>query len=115
MYNEISFDEFKKLYSVDFLLVTVTDIEFKNSISRLAPIDENDQVIQVYINNITIYFGLFGKYTTAIVRANSMGSLQRGGSIQTCTEAINKLTPKALIMVGIAFGKSIKIKLLVIY
>ena len=106
MYSEISFDEFKKLYSVDFLLVTVTDVELRSSLYRLAPIEENDQIIQVYIDNITIYFGLFGKYTTAIVRANSMGSLQMGGSIQTCTEAINKLIPKALIMVGIAFGKS---------
>lgn len=108
MYDEIDLMHFNSVYKVDVLIVTATDTEFTCSISLLNPIDEYERVKQIYLNNTTVYFGLFGKYATAVVKTNSMGTIQRGGSTQTCSEVIEALKPKALFMVGIAFGKNDK-------
>lgn len=93
MYDEIDVVDLKKLYEVDVLIIVATNIELEVSLSFLKPIIDDELVKIIYLNTTTIYFGIYGEYATAIVKSNSMGAIQRGGSIQT-TEVIAILKPK---------------------
>tara|TARA_R110001606_G_scaffold373372_1_gene530736 strand:+ start:161 stop:2551 length:2391 start_codon:yes stop_codon:yes gene_type:complete len=101
---EISLEDFKKKYSIEFLIVTATSIEFETARKLLTSIDE--EVFKAYDHNNTYYIGIFGCYISAICKSNSMGTISLGGSAQTVGDAIRSLSPKAVIMAGIAFGRT---------
>jgi nucleoside phosphorylase len=95
-------DDHLKKANTDVLLVTVTAVEArellgvaKKKIGDYETVYEGDQV---YYN-----LGRLGDAQIYMVRSE-MGSGGPGGSTMTISEAIDRLSPSAVIMVGIAFG-----------
>ena len=105
-YEEIEFALLKEKYDIDFLIVTATDAELKKSLELLRP--WQDKIIKTYSGSNTFYCGLYGLYTCAIVKTNQMGAILSGAALQTTSESIDAIEPKAVIMGGIALGKCSK-------
>ncbi|MCM0759084.1 MULTISPECIES: hypothetical protein [Sporomusa] len=89
--------------SANLLLVTATDLETKILHDIIEPLDNYNQKLKGYNQNQTYYIGKFGAYPTIHVRC-AMGSGGRDASMMTVSEAIRFWKPKAIVMVGIAFG-----------
>lgn len=88
---------------VDVLLVTVTDVEAR-AVWRLIKLKLNREPQARYIGPKTYYdVGTIGGAKTMMVRSE-MGAGGPSGSLATVIEAIDTLSPSAVIMVGIAFG-----------
>lgn len=85
------------------LIVTATDTETEAIHSKLTPLVGYSDILLVYSDAYTYYFGVFGKYNVAHVQSN-MGSIGRDSAIMTVSNAIRTLNPKFVIMIGIAFG-----------
>ncbi len=81
---------------VDVLLVTVTHIELR------ALLANHPERVRRTVGNKTYYdLGLVGRARTVVVRANEMGPIE---AHVTVDEGIRALSPRAVIMTGIAFG-----------
>jgi nucleoside phosphorylase len=104
LYEETELTLLNEKYDIDFLIVTATDIELEKSIELLCPLQ--DKIIKTYSRSNTFYCGLYGLYTCAIVKTNQMGAVLSGAALQTTTESIEAIKPKAVIMGGIALGKN---------
>ncbi|OHB57400.1 MAG: hypothetical protein A2Y07_04225 [Planctomycetes bacterium GWF2_50_10] len=103
-YLATSFDELTALVDkISFVIVTATDIETKALHSKLNPIPGYKAILKVCYGNQTYYLAKFGAFCAIHVQCE-MGSLGIGGSINTVRDAIDAWKPKAIIMVGIAFG-----------
>jgi nucleoside phosphorylase len=88
----------------DVLIVTVTEVEARAVLDQSqAASGQEAQVHFIGDNNIYHELGLIGGARTFMVQSE-MGSGGTGGSILTVKESIEVLKPKALVMVGIAFG-----------
>jgi nucleoside phosphorylase len=103
-YEEIELTLLQEKYDIDFLIVIATDIELEKSLEQLLP--WQDKIIKTYSGSNTFYCGLYGLYTCAIVKTNQMGAVLSGAALQTTSESIDAIKPKAVIMGGIALGKS---------
>lgn len=88
---------------VSVLIVTATGVEHQEMLSRLEPLPSQEDVLTIYNGNQTYDIGLFGIYGVVLVQAE-MGSVSANGSLVTTLNAIHLWEPKAIIMVGIAFG-----------
>nr|BBH93256.1 hypothetical protein KTA_14550 [Thermogemmatispora argillosa] len=87
----------------DVLLVTATDVEMR-AVREVAVNEWKARFERQYGRIETYYFlGEIGGAATWLVRTQ-MGALGPGGATLAVSEAISKLRPKAVIMVGIAFG-----------
>jgi WD40 repeat protein/nucleoside phosphorylase len=87
----------------DVLLVTATDIEAK-TVYTLFPKEGNCTLETHFVGNLTYFdFGLIGGTRVCMVRSE-MGAGGLAGATLTTNEAIQVLAPRAVIMVGIAFG-----------
>lgn len=104
----IEYNQFIKKYKVDILLVVATEVELNAAKKYLSSLIEDGNIYQIFKEDNTYYTGLFGLYSTVIVKTNNMGASSRGASIQTTESAINHFEPKLIIMPGIAFGKGDK-------
>lgn len=103
-YEEYNISDLSKVITVGVvLIVTATDIETVSTHEKLKPIDGFDNILTVYNGAHTYYFGKFGKYNVAHVQSN-MGAIGRESAIMTISKAISTITPKFVIMIGIAFG-----------
>jgi nucleoside phosphorylase len=103
-YKEYKIKDLNKVISEGVvLIVTATDIESESTHKRLVPINGFDTILQVYDDAYTYYFGKFGKYNIAHVQSN-MGAVGRDSAIMTISRAISSITPRFVIMIGIAFG-----------
>ena len=103
-YEEI---ELKKLLGIVqkniALVVTATDTETEATHKKLSPIKGYETILQTYDEANTYYSGVFGKYNVVHVQSN-MGAIGRDSAIMTISNAIRTLSPKFVIMIGIAFG-----------
>jgi len=97
---------FKNKHSVAVAVVVATNTEFKVAINFLKPLQNEDGILKIYCKKVTAYCGIWGKYSVALVQTNNMGASREGGADDTVDEIIAELSPKAVIMAGIAFGKS---------
>jgi WD40 repeat protein/nucleoside phosphorylase len=86
------------------LLVTATETETNALHEKLSPLPNENNIIEVTIENSTYYIGTFGLYAIAHVECLDMGSGGSSGSTITVINAIPKLDPKFVLMIGIAFG-----------
>ena len=91
------------LASTDVLLVTTTDVEREGVLSYLQPRRKGGQVIEGSSGGVSLRLGRFGRYAAAWVQTE-MGSQQRDGSTLTLRDAMDVVKPKAIVMIGIAFG-----------
>ncbi len=102
--SSVDFAELQPLASeVDVLLVTATPIEQDAVLAEMKPWPERQEIIQGVLVDTTYIFGRFGRYRTAHVRC-TMGAGGRRGAMATTLTAIQELQPKAVLILGIAFG-----------
>ena len=88
----------------NLLIVTATETEKKELHQNLKPLPEQDKIIKVSKDKQTYFLGTFGAYPAVHVACDDMGAVSRNGSITTTMHAISLWKPKAVLMVGIAFG-----------
>jgi len=93
----------RALSSVDLLIVTTTDTERNVVLQYLEPLRQRGEVIEGSLRDVSLRIGRFGRYAAAWVQTE-MGSQQRSGSALTLLDAIDLTGPKAVIIIGIAFG-----------
>lgn len=101
---EISFEKalnFKPYLS--FLIVVATKVEKEEVLRNLTPIPEEESILQTCNGNCTYYLGCFSGYLVAVVKTQ-MGAVGSEGSMMTTTTSISDWEPKAIVMLGIAFG-----------
>lgn len=89
------------------LLVAVTDIEKDTILNQMTPLKDNatdnDAILQLPYNNNTYFIGKIGVQKIVLLICG-MGAVGKNSVMNKVHEAINVLSPKILIMVGIAFG-----------
>lgn len=88
----------------NLLIVTATEIEKQEVHSAFKPIEGYNQIVKTSKGKNTYFLGKFGEYNTVHVACDDMGATSRNGSIVTTTAAIDLWEPKAVLMIGIAFG-----------
>lgn len=104
MYKEIKEEDLIKDGETILLIVTATDLETDILHSKLVPIREENSLLKAHHEERTYYKGLFGEYCCIHIQCDTMGSIGVASSIITVREAIRLVNPKAVIMIGIAFG-----------
>lgn len=101
---DIGVDKLKDVISkVQILLLTVNEWERKALLSEMTPLDGEESILQGALSSITYRIGMFGNYCAAYTES-TMGSLGRQGATLTTERVINELKPKAVFLLGIAFG-----------
>ncbi len=100
--DQMQIDALKK--EIDVVIFTATDIELKAVIRFLEVYPRRKSVLRAFIGPETYYIGKFGAYRTVVTRCR-MGSVSEGSVILATQQAQHVWHPKAIIMVGIAFGK----------
>lgn len=91
------------LAEVDILLLTATPIETATVLAAMQPLPNHRDILQGSLNTITYFVGKFGRYGVALCES-TMGGLGRQGSTLTAKDAIDEIKPKAVLLLGIAFG-----------
>ena len=91
------------LHQVDIVLVTTTEVERKALYEVMKPFPGYEGLVEGSVHHNTYRLGQFGRYIAAHVES-TMGSQARSGSMLTVRDAIAELAPKAVVIIGIAFG-----------
>ncbi|OUC14797.1 MAG: hypothetical protein B0A82_10755 [Alkalinema sp. CACIAM 70d] len=102
-WNRLESSEFK----TDFVIVTATPIELA-AVLRILKLDDSDNLLPCRVFNSSgqqYYLGRFGHYNTVVTQSR-MGDRNEFGSNATTRSALREWNPKAVIMVGIVFGKN---------
>lgn len=89
---------------IDVVIMTATDVELRAVMHLLEPYPGQEQVLLAFVGPETYYLGKFGAYRAVVTKCR-MGSISEGSAAFAALQAQNVWRPKALIMVGIAFGK----------
>jgi nucleoside phosphorylase/tetratricopeptide (TPR) repeat protein len=89
---------------IDIVLITATDMELNAVRDRLEFYPNMEGIVKIFEGTETYYAGKFGVFK-AIVTKCQMGSIGAGASTLATERATRLWKPRAIIMVGIAFGK----------
>lgn len=89
---------------IDVVIITATDVELSSVTHLLKPYPRRKKILLVYSGPETYYLGKFGAYNTVVTKCR-MGAIGEGSVILATEQAQRLWNPKAIIMVGIAFGK----------
>lgn len=89
---------------IDVVLITATDTELKAVLNLLQPYPEREKILLVYSTAETYYIGQFGAWKTVVTKCR-MGSTGEGSATLSTNQVQQLWHPRAIIMVGIAFGK----------
>lgn len=101
---ELSTEKMKDyLDKISVLIVTATKVESDELIENLVPFPGEERIIQFFAGNQTYYLGILGIYGVVMVQSE-MGAVGRDSALITTLRAIEIWQPKAIIMIGIAFG-----------
>lgn len=102
--QDVREDRVKELIKdVDVLLITVSQVETDTVLAAMEPWPGEIEILRGQHSLINYWFGKFGLYRAAHCTC-TMGGGGRSGSAQTTADAINELQPKAVLLLGIAFG-----------
>jgi nucleoside phosphorylase len=88
---------------IDVVLITATDTESEAVLRQMEPLPRRQAVLKGFPEQETYYLGKFGAYMAAVTKCR-MGSLDSGGARLATQHAQRVWGPRAIIMVGIAFG-----------
>lgn len=88
----------------NILVITATPLEKAELHKVLQPIDGRDGIITVPVKKQTYFLAQFGKYQIIHVACGDMGTIGRESATITASDAIASCSPKAVFMIGIAFG-----------
>lgn len=89
---------------IDVILLTAVKYECDAVLRVLKPLPSQQTIWRARIEKETYYLGRFGNYK-AVVTMCEMGTTGRASSILATNEAIRIWMPRAVIMVGFAYGK----------
>ncbi|EAU68728.1 hypothetical protein [Stigmatella aurantiaca] len=89
--------------TVDVLVLTTTEVERQALYEVMRPLPGRTGLVEGALDHITYRLGQLGRYFVAHTES-TMGSQARHASALTVSAAISELKPKAVIVVGIAFG-----------
>jgi nucleoside phosphorylase len=89
---------------VDVVIITATEVEMRAVMHLVEPYPRRKSVLLAFVGPETYYLGKFGAYKVVVTKCR-MGSIGEGSVILATTQAQNVWHPKAIIMVGIAFGR----------
>jgi len=89
--------------NVDILLLSVTEVERDAILAVMQPWPGTDVILEGAVSETTYRFGLFGRYRAAHVES-TMGTQGRHGVTLKARAALEELRPKAMLLLGIAFG-----------
>lgn len=89
--------------NVDVLLLSVTEVERDAILTAMRPWPGAEAIIEGAISDTTYRFGRFGRYRAAHVES-TMGAQGRHGATLKARAALAELRPKAMLLLGIAFG-----------
>ena len=92
---------------IDVVIITVTDVEKGSILELLKPNELSKKILKVFSESATYYIGKFGAFNTVVTKCR-MGSMGLDSAILATEQALRKWNPRAIIMVGIAFGKDDK-------
>jgi nucleoside phosphorylase len=92
---------------IDIVLLTATDIELNAVLDQLKLYPGRKEKFKIFEGPETYYVGRFGAFK-AIATKCRMGAISEGSVILATEQAQRIWKPKAIIMVGIAFGKDAK-------
>jgi hypothetical protein len=102
--KSISLDELKAYRGeIDLLLVTATRTEKNAVLRRMLPITSRKSILRGASGTSTYYIGRLGEHSVAMTMCR-MGSIGTGASKDAVREGIKFWKPRAVIMIGIAFG-----------
>ena len=103
----ISKDELTKIQDeIDILLVTAVETERDSILRLLKPYPNREGVLKVNTHPVS-YLGKFGAFNTAVIMCE-VGSIGLNSSHDAIKNGIHHFKPRAVIMVGIACGRSPK-------
>lgn len=89
---------------IEIVIITATDVELRATIALLKPLRMQKKILKLHSDADTYYLGRYGKFNTALTKCE-MGSVGPGSAVLATEHAKQTWHPKAIIMVGIAFGK----------
>ena len=89
--------------SIDVVIMTATGIELTAILHLLTPYPRRKAILRYFGEN-SYYIGKCGLYNTVITKCR-MGAIGEGAATIATYEALTLWKPRAIIMVGIAFGK----------
>lgn len=90
---------------ITVIIITATEVELKAVLHLLTPLPRRKQVLEVYSGPETYYLGKFGAHNAVVTKCR-MGSIGEGAVILATEQAQRLWRPKAIIMTGVAFGKT---------
>ncbi|NJN11049.1 MAG: hypothetical protein HC815_24925 [Richelia sp. RM1_1_1] len=103
--EETAEEEYNSIKSeIDVVLITATNTELKAVANLLQPYPEKQKILLVYSGPETYYIGQFGSWKTVVTKCR-MSSIGEGSVILATEQAQRLWNPRAIVMVGIAFGK----------
>jgi nucleoside phosphorylase len=89
---------------IDIVMITATEVEMKAVMRLIRPYPRRKSILLAFLGPETYYLGKFGAYNVVVTKCR-MGSIGEGSIILAANQAQEMWRPKAIIMVGIAFGK----------
>ncbi|WP_437596416.1 hypothetical protein WMF28_27965 [Sorangium sp. So ce590] len=92
--------------SADVGVLVAVEVELDATLALMQPAPDQDHVLKVFWRESIYYFGTLGTYTCALSMCEK-GSIGRDGSIQAGTRLLERWHPRALFLIGIAFGKNV--------
>jgi nucleoside phosphorylase len=90
--------------AIDLLLVTATEVERDAVLRRLRPLPGREACLHGAVGKSTYSLGMLGAHGAALVMCR-MGALGGGAARDAVAEGCATWAPRAVVMVGIAFGK----------
>lgn len=90
---------------IDIVLITATEEELSAVMRLLRPYPRRRKILKTPIGPETYYLGKFGNFRTVVTKCR-MGAIDQGSVILATDQAMREWKPRAIIMVGIAFGKN---------
>lgn len=103
--REIEPDQARTLAAqIDVVIMTATPLELQAVLHRLEPYPRRKTVLVTYLGPETYYLGKFGAWNTVVTKCR-MGSGGESGSALATQTALAAWRPRAILMIGIAFGK----------
>ena len=89
---------------IDVVIMTATEVERDGVLRWLTPLPSEPRVLQGFVGPETYFLGRFGEFNVVVTKCR-MGSAGPGSAALAAEQAQREWRPRAIIMVGIAFGK----------
>jgi len=103
--RDVSINQMGENPQVAIVLMTATEMELLQVLRSMSSLPRRRTILKIPDGYETYYLGRFGQFTTAVVRC-AMGSEGPNAASHTARSALERWKPSALILVGIAFGRS---------